>query len=310
MVLFDEIEKAHPDVFNVLLQILDEGRLTDSQGRTVDFRNTVLIMTSNLGSQDILEMGTANWGQVEAKVLELLRRSFKPEFLNRVDDTIIFRPLSEADIAKIVEVQLTRFERLLDERKLTLDVTPAAKQLLVSEGCDPIYGARPLKRSMQQLLQNPLKAMAVLEGAYVEGDTIRADRGKDGHVELRESAEQGERGEGSGRSPGMTSTDADRRGMNHAIDWARLARSVDESARWVRPSCRTASWWRKHRNETIGLKDPTAHAELLTIHRRALRALDTDRLTDCTLYITLEPCAQLRGAVDARESRAGGVRGV
>ncbi|HYK10072.1 MAG TPA: ATP-dependent chaperone ClpB [Gemmatimonadales bacterium] len=179
VVLFDEIEKAHPDVFNVLLQILDEGRLTDSQGRTVDFRTTVLIMTSNIGSQDILEMGTANWGQVETKVLDLLRKSFKPEFLNRVDDTIIFRPLSEADIARIVDVQLRRFERLLEERKLTLDVTPAAKQLLVSEGYDPIYGARPLKRSMQRLLQNPL-AMAVLEGSYVEGDTIKADRGTDG----------------------------------------------------------------------------------------------------------------------------------
>ncbi|HKV71218.1 MAG TPA: ATP-dependent chaperone ClpB [Gemmatimonadales bacterium] len=179
VVLFDEIEKAHPDVFNVLLQILDEGRLTDSQGRTVDFRNTVLIMTSNLGSQDILEMGTAHWEQVETKVMELLRRSFKPEFLNRVDDTIIFRPLSEADIARIVEVQLKRFEGLLAERKLTLDVTPAAKQLLVSEGYDPVYGARPLKRSLQRLLQNPL-AMAVLEGSYVEGDTIRADRGSDG----------------------------------------------------------------------------------------------------------------------------------
>ena len=179
VVLFDEIEKAHPDVFNVLLQILDEGRLTDSQGRTVDFRNTVLIMTSNIGSQDILEMGTANWAQVEAKVLDLLRRAFKPEFLNRVDDTIIFRPLSETDIGKIVDVQLRRFARLLEERKLTLDVTPAAKQLLVSAGYDPAYGARPLKRSLQRLLQNPL-ALAVLEGSYVEGDTIRADRGQDG----------------------------------------------------------------------------------------------------------------------------------
>ena len=181
VVLFDEIEKAHPDVFNVLLQILDEGRLTDSQGRTVDFRNTVLIMTSNIGSQDILEIGTANWEQVEAKVLALLRRSFKPEFLNRVDDTIIFRPLSEADVAKIVDVQLQRFERLLEDRKLTLEVTPAAKALLVSEGYDPVYGARPLKRSIQRLLQNPL-AMAVLDGSYVEGDGIRADRGKDGDL--------------------------------------------------------------------------------------------------------------------------------
>jgi ATP-dependent Clp protease ATP-binding subunit ClpB len=179
VVLFDEIEKAHPDVFNVLLQILDDGRLTDSQGRTVDFRNTVLIMTSNIGSQYILETGTANWEQVETKVLELLRQAFKPEFLNRVDDTIIFRPLSEADIARIVEVQLARFAKLLDERKLTLEVTPAAKELLVSEGYDPTYGARPLKRAIQRLLQNPL-AMAVLEGAYAEGDVIRADRQKDG----------------------------------------------------------------------------------------------------------------------------------
>src|SRR5207244_2757622 len=131
VVLFDEIEKAHPDVFNVLLQILDDGRLTDSQGRTVDFRNTVLIMTSNIGSQDILEMGTQNWEQVETKVLELLRQTFRPEFLNRVDDVIIFRPLSSQDIAKIVDLQIKRVERLVAERKLRLEVTPAAKQLIV-----------------------------------------------------------------------------------------------------------------------------------------------------------------------------------
>ena len=179
VVLFDEIEKAHPDVFNVLLQILDEGRLTDSQGRTVDFRNTVLIMTSNLGSQYILEMGTENWEQVETKVLELLRQTFRPEFLNRVDDVIIFRPLSTADIAKIVDLQIARFARLMAERKLGLEVTPAAKQLLVAEGYDPVYGARPLKRAIQRLLQNPL-ALAVLEGQYAEGDHVRVDRAKDG----------------------------------------------------------------------------------------------------------------------------------
>ncbi|HYL21330.1 MAG TPA: ATP-dependent chaperone ClpB [Gemmatimonadales bacterium] len=179
VVLFDEIEKAHPDVFNVLLQILDEGRLTDSQGRTVDFRNTVLIMTSNLGSQYILEMGTANWEQVETKVLELLRQTFRPEFLNRVDDTIIFRPLSSDDIAKIVDLQLARFQRLLADRKLTLEITPAAKQLIVGEGYDPVYGARPLKRTIQKLLQNPL-ALAVLEGQYTDGDRVRVDRSKDG----------------------------------------------------------------------------------------------------------------------------------
>jgi len=180
VVLFDEIEKAHPDVFNVLLQILDDGRLTDSQGRTVDFRNTVLIMTSNIGSQYILEMGTENWEQVETKVLELLRQTFRPEFLNRVDDVIIFRPLSSQDIAKIVDLQIKRVERLVAERKLRLEVTPAAKQLIVAEGYDPVYGARPLKRAIQRLLQNPL-AMAVLEGQYTEGDTVRVDRGKDGN---------------------------------------------------------------------------------------------------------------------------------
>ncbi|HEX4600952.1 MAG TPA: ATP-dependent chaperone ClpB [Gemmatimonadales bacterium] len=179
VVLFDEIEKAHPDVFNVLLQILDDGRLTDSQGRTVDFRNTVLIMTSNLGSPYILEMGTANWEQVETKVLELLRQTFRPEFLNRVDDIIIFRPLSSEDIGKIVDLQIQRFARLMADRKLGLEVTPAAKQLFVAEGYDPVYGARPLKRAIQRLLQNPL-AMAVLEGQYTEGDIVHVDRAKDG----------------------------------------------------------------------------------------------------------------------------------
>ncbi len=179
VVLFDEIEKAHPDVFNVLLQILDEGRLTDSQGHTVDFRNTVLIMTSNLGSQYILEMGTQNWEQVETKVLELLRQTFRPEFLNRVDDTIIFRPLATEDIARIVDLQIGRFARLMADRKLGLEVSPAAKQLIVAEGYDPVYGARPLKRAIQRLLQNPL-ALAVLEGRYAEGDKVRVDRAKDG----------------------------------------------------------------------------------------------------------------------------------
>jgi ATP-dependent Clp protease ATP-binding subunit ClpB len=179
VVLFDEIEKAHPDVFNVLLQILDEGRLTDSQGRTVDFRNTVLIMTSNLGSTYILEHGTTNWEQVETKVLELLRQSFKPEFLNRVDDVIIFRPLGQEEIGRIVDFQIDRVRRLVRDRKLTLEVSPAAKSMIVTEGYDPVYGARPLKRAIQRLLQNPL-AMAVLEGEYSEGDTIKVDRAKEG----------------------------------------------------------------------------------------------------------------------------------
>src|SRR5438046_2020306 len=167
VVLFDEIEKAHPDVFNVLLQILDDGRLTDSQGRTVDFRNTVLIMTSNIGSQNLLEAGTeqVTWEQAETKVMELLRQAFKPEFLNRVDGIIIFRPLTHEDIEKIVDSQIKRHDKLLADRKITIEVTPAAKNLLVAEGYDPVYGARPLKRAIQRLLQNPL-AVAVLEGQY------------------------------------------------------------------------------------------------------------------------------------------------
>jgi ATP-dependent Clp protease ATP-binding subunit ClpB len=180
VVLFDEIEKAHPDVFNVLLQILDDGRLTDAQGRTVDFRNAVLIMTSNIGSQHLLEAEAMGWEQAETKVLELLRHTFKPEFLNRVDDVIIFRPLSRDDIAKIVDLQIARVEKLVADRKLALEVTAAAKHLLVAEGYDPVYGARPLKRAIQRLLQNPL-ALAVLEGQFVEGDRIRVDRAKDGN---------------------------------------------------------------------------------------------------------------------------------
>jgi ATP-dependent Clp protease ATP-binding subunit ClpB len=193
VVLFDEIEKAHPDVFNVLLQILDDGRLTDSQGRTVDFRNTVLIMTSNIGSQYLIEASTGGvaWEQAETKVTELLRQSFKPEFLNRVDDIIIFRPLSHEDIEKIVDIQIKRVDRLLADRKLTIEVTPAAKSLLVAEGYDPVYGARPLKRAIQRLLQNPL-AVAVLEGQYAEGDRVRVDRSKDGNALSFEKARESE----------------------------------------------------------------------------------------------------------------------
>ena len=175
VVLFDELEKAHPDVFNALLQILDDGRLTDAQGRTVDFRNTVLIMTSNIGSQYLLEAGQGGWEQAETKVLEMMRQTFKPEFLNRVDDVIIFRPLDHDDLAKIVDLQIARVTRLVEDKKLRLEVTPTAKQLIISEGYDPVYGARPLKRAIQRLLQNPL-AMAVLEGQYTEGDRVRVDR--------------------------------------------------------------------------------------------------------------------------------------
>jgi ATP-dependent Clp protease ATP-binding subunit ClpB len=193
VVLFDEIEKAHADVFNVLLQILDDGRLTDSQGRTVDFRNTVIIMTSNLGSQWILELGTRNWEEVETRVLEALRQHFRPEFLNRVDDVIMFRPLGPGELEKIVDLQLARAAALLAEKKLGLEVTPEAKRLLASEGYDPVFGARPLKRAIQRLLQNPL-ALAVLEGRFAEGDVVRVDRAPSGNALSLEKAAAPARG--------------------------------------------------------------------------------------------------------------------
>jgi ATP-dependent Clp protease ATP-binding subunit ClpB len=180
VLLFDEIEKAHPDVFNILLQILDDGRLTDSQGRTVDFRNAVIIMTSNIGSSWILEEGMKDWALVETQVTAAMRQHFKPEFLNRVDDIVIFRPLAEAQIGRIVELQLARLDRLLAERKLTLQVDDDAKALVAAEGFDPAFGARPLKRAIQRLLQDPL-AMALLEGRFRDGDTIRA-RVADGRI--------------------------------------------------------------------------------------------------------------------------------
>ncbi len=180
VILFDEIEKAHPEVFNILLQILDDGRLTDSQGRTVDFRNSVIIMTSNVGSSYILEQsGRGDWEAVEVQVLAALRQQFKPEFLNRVDDIIVFHPLGEPQLERIVDLQLNRLRKLLTERKLSLDLTPEAKRLIATEGYEPAFGARPVKRAIQRLLQNPL-AMAVLEGRFVEGDNILVDVGEDG----------------------------------------------------------------------------------------------------------------------------------
>jgi ATP-dependent Clp protease ATP-binding subunit ClpB len=185
VVLFDEIEKAHPDVFNLLLQILDDGRLTDSQGRIVDFRNTVIIMTSNIGSQIIVGAGAVSaeaWDRVEERVRDQLSNHFRPEFLNRVDDVIVFRPLSREDLAQIVDIQLRRLERTLAERHLHLEVTPEARVLLANQGYDPVYGARPLKRVIQRELQNAI-ALEILEGKFSEGETIRVEREGD-HVRL------------------------------------------------------------------------------------------------------------------------------
>jgi len=188
VILFDEIEKAHPDVFNILLQILDDGRLTDSQGRTVDFRNTVVIMTSNIGSPAILEHTAQDWALVEAQVTQLLRQHFRPEFLNRVDDIIIFRPLGHEEIDRIIDLQLKRLERLLADRKLAFEITPEARRVIAAEGYDPAFGARPLKRAIQRLLQNPL-ALAVLEGRFVDGDRILVDARPDGTLTFEKAGE-------------------------------------------------------------------------------------------------------------------------
>jgi ATP-dependent Clp protease ATP-binding subunit ClpB len=174
VVLFDEIEKAHPDVFNVLLQILDDGRLTDGQGRTVDFKNIVLIMTSNIGSQFIVELGEADREEMETRVLEALRKHFKPEFLNRVDDVAIFHQLERGHLDRIVEIQLGRVRKLLAERRIELELTDEAKRLLAEKGYDPHYGARPLKRVIQRMVQDPL-AMRILAGEFADGAKIVAD---------------------------------------------------------------------------------------------------------------------------------------
>jgi len=184
VILFDEIEKAHPDVFNILLQLLEDGRLTDGQGRTVDFRNTVVIMTSNLGSH-ILQDPNLTEADKEKAVLEAVRHNFRPEFLNRVDEIIIFKPLTREQIKTIVNIQLERLRKRLAERRITLQLTPAALDLIANEGYDPVFGARPLKRVIQRRLQDPL-AMAVLDGKFGEGDTVLVDAEK-GELLLRKA---------------------------------------------------------------------------------------------------------------------------
>jgi len=174
VVLFDEIEKAHPDVFNVLLQILDDGRLTDGQGRTVDFRNTVLILTSNIGSQHIVELGEAERDEMERRVMDALRSHFKPEFLNRVDDVILYHQLGRDQIHRIVDIQLERVKALLTDRRIELSFSDEAKTLLSEKGYDPAYGARPLKRVIQRMVQDPL-AVRILEGEFLEGSKIEVD---------------------------------------------------------------------------------------------------------------------------------------
>ena len=180
VVLFDEIEKAHPDIFNVLLQILDDGRMTDGKGRTVDFKNTVLIMTSNVGSEWINESGAENDDEMERRVMETLRSTFKPEFLNRIDEIVIFNSLGSGEIKKIVGIQTGILSKRLEDNKITLELTDKAEEFLADSGFDPVYGARPLKRAIQRLIQDPL-AVKILEGSVKDGDHVSIDV-KDGQL--------------------------------------------------------------------------------------------------------------------------------
>jgi len=180
VILLDEIEKAHRDVFNILLQVLDDGRLTDGHGRTVDFRNTVVIMTSNLGSDVIQEMaGRGDYDAMKGSVMEIVGHHFRPEFLNRIDDVVVFRPLAREQIRAIADIQMGRLRQRLAERDMALELTTAALDHLGEAGFDPVYGARPLKRAIQHQLENPL-AREILGGHFGPGDTIRVDVGDEG----------------------------------------------------------------------------------------------------------------------------------
>jgi len=176
VVLLDEVEKAHLDVFNILLQVLDDGRITDSQGRVVDFRNTIIVMTSNIGSDHILNPSgdDSDYDKMQKQVMQSLRNHFRPEFLNRIDDLIIFHTLKRDELRRIVVLQIKRIEQLLDEQKITLSLSESALDQIVSAGYDPVYGARPLKRAIQRELENPI-ATKILENAFMAGDKILID---------------------------------------------------------------------------------------------------------------------------------------
>jgi len=187
VLLFDEIEKAHQDVFNVLLQLLDDGRLTDGQGRTVDFKNTIVIMTSNIGSHRILDFKPtgsdpwASWERMKDAVMEEMRKHFRPEFLNRVDEIIVFHALSEEHLKEIVDIQMGRLRQRLAERHIGLTLTDAAKTHLVQTGFDPAYGARPLKRVIQKEVADPI-ALGLLKGDFADGDVVTVDASNDGQL--------------------------------------------------------------------------------------------------------------------------------
>ena len=180
VVLFDEIEKAHPDVFNVLLQVLDDGRLTDGQGHTVDFRNTLIVMTSNLGSEYLANQPEGqDTDAVRDQVMAVVRANFRPEFLNRIDEIILFHRLKRSEMSKIVEIQMSRLRKLLEDRKITIVLEPSAREWLADKGYDPVYGARPLKRVIQKFVQDPL-AELILSGGIKDGEKVVVSAGKQG----------------------------------------------------------------------------------------------------------------------------------
>jgi ATP-dependent Clp protease ATP-binding subunit ClpB len=180
VILFDEVEKAHPDVFNVLLQVLDDGRLTDGQGRTVDFRNTVIVMTSNLGSQAIQELaGEENYDRMKAAVMEIVGKHFRPEFVNRLDEIVVFHPLGREQLHAIAQIQIRYLRERLQAREMDLELTPKALDVLAAAGFDPVYGARPLKRTIQHSVENPL-AQEILAGRFGPKDVIVVDAGAEG----------------------------------------------------------------------------------------------------------------------------------
>ena len=192
VVLFDEIEKAHPDVFNIMLQIFDDGRLTDSKGRTVDFKNTLIIMTSNIGSDIILEntlnsiVSPQNFEETKDKVMEVLRSRFKPEFLNRIDETIFFRALNMQDLTKIVDIQMDYLRRLLKDQEIDFEITSDAKEFLATRGFNPVYGARPLKRLLKNQIENKL-ALKILDGEISDNDTADIIVSSNGQLDIVKS---------------------------------------------------------------------------------------------------------------------------
>ena len=187
VILLDEIEKAHNDVFNILLQVLDDGRLTDGQGRTVDFRNTVIVMTSNLGSTEIQSMaGDSNYDAIKKAVMLQVSGHFRPEFINRIDETVVFHPLTEAEIRVIAKIQLQSLAQRLGDKDLALEISEQALDELGKIGFDPVYGARPLKREIQQLIENPI-ARALLSGDFIAGDTIHIEVDANGDFSFNKS---------------------------------------------------------------------------------------------------------------------------